>query len=150
MCNRLHCSSSILYSKCTLTPQLLLHSFTLLHMSVATSPVQLHPMLAITAAAMPEAPQNPSPPVSNLLAITAMPSAPQNPPVAKLPSSLAIAAAAATVPTRNIKAEKMDAIMGDETHHLKRKAGDDDRLVGTLVRGISANYSWDSNDSLDI
>jgi hypothetical protein len=112
-------------------------------------------MLAITAAAMPEAPKNPPLPVSNLLAITAMPSAPQNSPVAKMPSSLAVLppsslAIAATVPTRNIKAEKMDAIMGDETHHLKRKAGDDDHFVDTLVHGISANYSWDSNDSLSV
>jgi hypothetical protein len=123
--------------------------FDFVFMSVETSPVQLHPMLAITAAAMPEAPQNAPPPVSNLLAITAMPSAPQNPPVAKLPSSLptfrrtslAVAAAAATaVPTGNIEAEKMDAIMGDESDHLKRKVGVDDRLVDN-------KYSWDIWDT---
>jgi hypothetical protein len=72
----------------------------------------------------------------------------QNPPVARFPSSLTIAATAATVPTRHIKAEKMDSIMGDESHHLKRKmAIHYDRLVDTLVD--DNDDSIGSDDSLD-
>jgi hypothetical protein len=61
-----------------------------------------------------------------MLAIAAMDEASsdedQTLPAANLPSSLALAATAAVVRVRNTEAEK-NAIMGDETDHLKRKVG---------------------------
>jgi hypothetical protein len=74
-------------------------------------------------------------------------------PAAGMRSSLAIAAAAAGMHReRDIEGE-MDAIMGDETAHLKRSRDEaahlkrrkvDDHLFDTLVHGmIMSSHDWD-------
>lgn len=73
-------------------------------------------------------------------------------PAAGMRSSLAIAAAAAGMHReRDIEGE-MDAIMGDETAHLKRSRDEaahlkrrkvDDHLFDTLVHGMMNSHDWD-------